>query len=159
MLALMEFILVGLCSYILGSYLMSQLRQLHQGAKHLGDAVKNNDYREVFVPVRGNDELSELAEAFNQLVERLKEEHEQRQRAQDELKELNTLLEEKVQDRTALLHQKNFQLEEANKDLKETQVQLLQAEKMASVGQLAAGVAHEINNPVGFVSSNISTLS
>ena len=46
-----------------------------------------------------------------------------------------------------------------NKDLKETQVQLLQAEKMASVGQLAAGVAHEINNPVGFVSSNISTLS
>ncbi|APD95437.1 histidine kinase [Alteromonas mediterranea] len=158
-LALMEFILVGLCSYILGSYLMSQLRQLHQGAKHLGDAVKNNDYREVFVPVRGNDELSELAEAFNQLVERLKEEHEQRQRAQDELKELNTLLEEKVQDRTALLHQKNFQLEEANKDLKETQVQLLQAEKMASVGQLAAGVAHEINNPVGFVSSNISTLS
>ena len=100
-----------------------------------------------------------MAEAFNQLVERLKEEHEQRQRAQDELKELNTLLEEKVQDRTALLHQKNFQLEEANKDLKETQVQLLQAEKMASVGQLAAGVAHEINNPVGFVSSNISTLS
>lgn len=158
-LALIEFILVGLCSYILGSYLMSQLRQLHQGAKHLGDAVKDNDYREVFVPVRGNDELSELAEAFNQLVERLKEEHEQRQRAQDELKELNTLLEEKVQDRTALLHQKNFQLEEANKDLKETQVQLLQAEKMASVGQLAAGVAHEINNPVGFVSSNISTLS
>ena len=57
------------------------------------------------------------------------------------------------------MNKKNFQLEEANKDLKETQVQLLQAEKMASVGQLAAGVAHEINNPVGFVGSNISTLS
>ena len=158
-LALMEFVLVGLCSYLLGSFLMSQLQQLLQGAKHLGEAVRNNDYKEVFVPVRGKDELSELAEAFNQLVERLKEEYEQRQRAQDELKELNTLLEEKVQDRTALLNQKNFQLEETNKDLKETQVQLLQAEKMASVGQLAAGVAHEINNPVGFVSSNISTLS
>ena len=158
-LALMEFVLVGLCSYLLGSFLMSQLQQLLQGAKHLGEAVKYNNYREVFVPVRGNDELSELAEAFNQLVERLKEEHEQRQRAQDELKELNTLLEEKVQDRTSLLNQKNYQLEETNKDLKETQVQLLQAEKMASVGQLAAGVAHEINNPVGFVSSNISTLS
>ena len=158
-LALMEFVLVGLCSYLLGSFLMSQLQQLLQGAKHLGEAVRNNDYKEVFVPVRGKDELSELAEAFNQLVERLKEEYEQRQRAQDELKELNTLLEEKVQDRTALLNQKNFQLEETNKDLKEAQVQLLQAEKMASVGQLAAGVAHEINNPVGFVSSNISTLS
>ena len=158
-LALMEFVLVGLCSYLLGSFLMSQLQQLLQGAKHLGEAVRNNNYKEVFVPVRGKDELSELAEAFNQLVERLKEEYEQRQRAQDDLKELNTLLEEKVQDRTALLNQKNYQLEETNKDLKEAQVQLLQAEKMASVGQLAAGVAHEINNPVGFVSSNISTLS
>ena len=114
-LALMEFVLVGLCSYLLGSFLMSQLQQLLQGAKHLGEAVRNNNYKEVFVPVRGKDELSELAEAFNQLVERLKEEYEQRQRAQDDLKELNTLLEEKVQDRTALLNQKNYQLEETNK--------------------------------------------
>lgn len=42
--------------------------------------------------------------------------------------------------------------------LKAAQAQLLQSEKMASIGQLAAGVAHEINNPVGFVTSNISTL-
>lgn len=158
-LASLEFILVGLFSYILGSYLMAQLALLNKGAKRLGDAVANNNYRNVTIKVRGKDELSELAETFNHLVEKVKEEYGERQRAQDELKELNALLEEKVQDRTALLHQKNFQLEAANKDLKETQVQLLQAEKMASVGQLAAGVAHEINNPVGFVSSNIATLS
>ncbi len=42
--------------------------------------------------------------------------------------------------------------------LKDTQNQLLQSEKMASVGQLAAGVAHEINNPIGYVYSNLSTL-
>ena len=42
--------------------------------------------------------------------------------------------------------------------LQETQEQLMQAEKMASVGQLAAGVAHEINNPIGFVNSNMHTL-
>ena len=158
-LALLELILIGLCSYIIGSYLMSQLVRLHEGARHLGRAVKSNNYQNIFMRVRGKDELSDLAEAFNHLVEKLKEEHEQRQRAQDELTTLNAVLEEKVQSRTALLHKKNFQLENANKDLKETQVQLLQAEKMASVGQLAAGVAHEINNPVGFVSSNISTLS
>lgn len=43
-------------------------------------------------------------------------------------------------------------------ELKDTQSQMLQKEKMASIGQLAAGVAHEINNPVGFIKSNLGTL-
>jgi PAS domain S-box-containing protein len=49
-------------------------------------------------------------------------------------------------------------LEAAYQDLKTTQSQMLQTEKMASIGQLAAGVAHEINNPIGFISSNLNTL-
>ncbi len=49
-------------------------------------------------------------------------------------------------------------LTEAKRRLEEAQHQLLQADKMASIGQLAAGVAHEINNPVGYVSSNLGTL-
>lgn len=48
---------------------------------------------------------------------------------------------------------------ELNEQLESAQNQLLQSEKMASIGQLAAGVAHEINNPVGFVNSNLGTLS
>ena len=51
------------------------------------------------------------------------------------------------------------ELEQTLTELKETQAYMIQSEKMASVGQLAAGVAHEINNPTGFVSSNINTLS
>lgn len=50
-------------------------------------------------------------------------------------------------------------LEETIQLLKNAQAQMLQQEKMASVGQLAAGVAHEINNPLGFITSNISTLA
>jgi two-component system NtrC family sensor kinase len=57
------------------------------------------------------------------------------------------------------LKQKNSKLKEALKKLEETQSHMLQSEKMASIGQLAAGVAHEINNPTGFVSSNLKTLS
>ncbi len=54
---------------------------------------------------------------------------------------------------------KNLELDHAIKNLKETQSQILQSEKMASIGQLAAKVAHEINNPIGFVKSNLSTLT
>jgi len=50
------------------------------------------------------------------------------------------------------------ELQVTNRRLAETQDQLLQAEKMASIGQLAAGVAHEINNPIAYVTSNLSTL-
>lgn len=56
------------------------------------------------------------------------------------------------------LEKRNREIEHAHAELKRTQVQLVHSEKMASVGQLAAGVAHEINNPIAFVKSNLSTL-
>lgn len=57
------------------------------------------------------------------------------------------------------LLQRVQELSDLNRDLAATQLQLLQSEKMASVGQLAAGVAHEINNPIGFVKSNLGSLA
>jgi signal transduction histidine kinase len=81
------------------------------------------------------------------------------------LRELNEQLELRVNQRTAALENANRQLtqniielKQVNQKLESTQSQLLQSEKMASIGQLAAGVAHEINNPIGFVNSNLSTL-
>jgi PAS domain S-box-containing protein len=56
------------------------------------------------------------------------------------------------------LQERVNELDAMNRQLEEAQNQLLQQDKMASIGQLAAGVAHEINNPIGFVSSNLNTL-
>lgn len=56
------------------------------------------------------------------------------------------------------LARKNDELAQVNRTLRRAQEQLVQTEKLASIGQLAAGVAHEINNPVGFVFSNFSSL-
>jgi PAS domain S-box-containing protein len=56
------------------------------------------------------------------------------------------------------IYYKNKALEETNKKLKETQSQLIQQEKLASIGTLAAGIAHELNNPIGFIASNLNTL-
>jgi two-component system, NtrC family, sensor kinase len=60
--------------------------------------------------------------------------------------------------REQTLQDRNVELEQANEHLKTTQKQLLQSEKMASIGQLAAGVAHEINNPIAYVQSNLGSL-
>ncbi|MDP2756953.1 MAG: histidine kinase dimerization/phospho-acceptor domain-containing protein [Desulfurivibrionaceae bacterium] len=57
-----------------------------------------------------------------------------------------------------IIEKKNSELQNAYDELKATQSQFVQHEKMASIGQLAAGVAHEINNPIGFVTSNLGTL-
>ncbi len=61
-------------------------------------------------------------------------------------------------DREKALREMFVDLQKTHDDLKQTQRQLLQSEKLASIGLLAAGVAHEINNPLGFISSNLQTL-
>jgi two-component system, NtrC family, sensor kinase len=74
------------------------------------------------------------------------------------VREQNVVLEQKVAERTEELQLVNEQVTAAYKDLKDAQIQLVEAEKMASLGVLTAGIAHEINNPINFVKSNIKPL-
>ncbi|MEO0894887.1 MAG: ATP-binding protein [Bacteroidota bacterium] len=65
---------------------------------------------------------------------------------------------EEIASQHTLLEDKNSELEEAMKKLQAAQTQLVESEKMASLGQLTAGIAHEINNPINYVKGNISPL-
>jgi signal transduction histidine kinase len=73
--------------------------------------------------------------------------------------QLYSNLEEKVTQRTQELNENNLHLEQTLHELKATQSQLIQTEKMSSLGQMVAGIAHEINNPVNFIYANIEHAS
>ncbi len=139
-------ILSAVFSFILGIYLTRSINHLRTGARNIADG--NLGYQ---INVMGNDELAAAAGTFNEMSTSLKQLDTARSQAEGELQSLNDVLEQIVEERTD-------KLEDAYEKLKSAQAQMLQREKMASIGQLAAGVAHEINNPVGFIMSNLGTL-
>ena len=93
-------------------------------------------------PITTRDEVGLLAISFNQLIRWVGE-------YTRELELARQTLEQRVEERT-------IELKQTLENLKETQSQLIQTEKMSSLGQMVAGIAHEINNPINFVYGNLS---
>jgi signal transduction histidine kinase len=109
----------------------------------LTQAIASGDLHQT-LPQGNIHELNTLAHSFNQMAGKLSESF-------IALENSNAELEERVEERT-------IELKTALSELQRTQAQVVQSEKMSSLGQLVAGIAHEINNPVNFIHGNLTHL-
>jgi two-component system NtrC family sensor kinase len=142
--------LIGICIYVMKDFEILPYNNFTRYTMHIGSGI----------------EVVLLSFALADKINILKKEKEESQAKALHISlenerlvtEQNIELEQKVKERTQKLEIANTQLTDTLQNLQSAQMQLIESEKMSSLGQLTAGIAHEINNPINFVSANISPL-
>jgi signal transduction histidine kinase len=104
-------------------------------------------------------DLSDVIRSFNAMLDVIEQKNQLQQVKEQEVLELNKTLEQKVIERTSELQKSVTELDKAIAHLKATQGKLVEQEKMASLGNLVAGVAHEINTPIGVAVTAVTHLT
>lgn len=100
-------------------------------------------------PAAEIEELHMLGRAINNMLDRIEQQFNKVQQAEQEIRQLNQGLEQKINERTVALKSSNQDLLNTLETLHQYQNQIVETEKMASLGQMVAGVAHEVNTPIG----------
>jgi signal transduction histidine kinase len=144
--------LLALAVGVLGSFVMARRITKPLSGLVAGALRAARGDLESRIEVHTGDEIEELAGSFNHMIEEV----EQKQRA---IAELNRGLEEKVRVRTEDLTQAKGALERAYEELSQAEMNLIHSEKMASLGQLVAGIAHEINTPSSAIGAAVYNLA
>jgi Na+/proline symporter/signal transduction histidine kinase len=132
----------------LASYFSHFFAQLQLSPKELFEQVNFHQQKRELLESHAKQQLEAIAKLETEVTQRLK--------AEQIVNTLNEGLERRVEERTQALSQSNDELNQTLEELKLTQGQLLENEKMASLGGLVAGVAHEVNTPIGIVLTSIS---
>lgn len=114
----------------------------------LQDVSKNHNYN-ARAPKTNITEINMLSNSLNIMLTRTQNQIERHKNDKQEIKQLNQSLEEKVNQRTIALREANQELLTTLERMHQYQNQIVESEKMASLGQMVAGVAHEVNTPIG----------